>query len=651
MRNNRLAGAGRITAARKGAFIVLALGSLIGAVAMVALSVDVGVVSLTRTQMQNAVDAAALAAAQEISAAVEQAGNEIEGGGNVEGQIRDVNAIAESAARLMAAHVAELNGVYVDPDRDVRFGKRVYNAQTELFDIVWDATPSNVVQVTARKDNPVKDQPDSELQMFFSAVLGDDSMALVTSATAFVEARDIVVVLDFSGSMNYDSQLRSDTISRLGQNAVEDNLYQIWEDLGAPSFGNMPFDPDWVTIPGQPASGPVPHINVTWKGYSIDVDSTKDLSNVVLRFTDGDTYKFDGLSGRTGTFAGVGSDSGKLISRCWIKSGSNDSGDGPGYGEKFDFWDDDMIKKGLGLTGVPYPYPSGSWSNYIDYARNHSSSMSWYSSNIYNAGYRRKFGIMTFMNFLMEKKERFDQTPVLWKTRQYPFHAVKEGTTLFTQFLAGLEFGDHLGLVSYDTYSRVEDQLNGAYVDPEDHVDIRSEPVTSDYAAINRIQRHKQAAHYYSTTNIGGGLEEATQLLQNHGRYGARPTIILMTDGQANVSPSGYSLPNDWDWSSMTDYDGDGVADYSTGDRDKKYAFGMAKLAIDQGYTIHTMSVGAGADRDLMRAIAFAGGGININIPGGGTVAEMQDELLAAFSQIAANVPPAKLAHNPDDMP
>ena len=28
-----------------------------------------------------------------------------------------------------------------------------------------------------------------------------------------------------------------------------------------------------------------------------------------------------------------------------------------------------------------------------------------------------------------------------------------------------------------------------------------------------------------------------------------------------------------------------------------------------------------------------------------------QDELLAAFSQIAANVPPAKLAHNPDDMP
>ncbi|MCA9114670.1 MAG: hypothetical protein KDA79_06255 [Planctomycetaceae bacterium] len=627
MRNNRLAGAGRITAARKGAFIVLALGSLIGAVAMVALSVDVGVVSLTRTQMQNAVDAAALAAAQEISAAVEQAGNEIEGGGNVEGQIRDVNAIAESAARLMAAHVAELNGIYVDPDRDVRFGKRVYNAQTELFDIVWDATPSNVVQVTARKDNPVKDQPDSELQMFFSAVLGDDSMALVTSATAFVEARDIVVVLDFSGSMNYDSQLRSDTISRLGQDAVEENLRQIWEDLGSPQWGNMPFEPGWVTVPTD--SGVA---NVTWRSEYVDIVSTNGLREVQLQFTNGTYRRWYSVSGSSGTF----SYNNRTIEGCWVRSNL-------GW-EYVDFYSNSDIRRGLGLSGVSYPYPSGSWEDYIEYARD-------YSSNVYYAGYRRKFGIMTFMNYLMERRERFDQTPVLWKTRQYPFHAVKEGTTLFTQFLAGLEFGDHLGLVSYDTYSRVEDQLNGAYVDPEDHVDIRSEPVTSDYAAINRIQRHKQAAHYYSTTNIGGGLEEATQLLQNHGRYGARPTIILMTDGQANVSPSGYRLPNDWDWSSMTDYDGDGVSDYSTGDRDKQYAFGMAKLAIDQGYTIHTMSVGAGADRDLMRAIAFAGGGININIPGGGTVAEMQDELLAAFSQIAANVPPAKLAHNPDDMP
>ena len=609
---------------RRGAFIVLGFGALMGALAMVALSVDLGVVSLTRTRMQNAVDAAALAAAQEISAAIEDASEDLQGGSDVAGQIQDVNAIAETAARNMAAHVADLNGIYVDPDRDVRFGKRVYNGDTGEFEIRWDESPSNVVQVVARKDNPVKDQPDSKLKLFFSGVMGDDTAAIVTSATAFVEARDIVVVLDFSGSMNYDSQLRSDTISRLGQTAIEQNLREIWEDLGSPSFGNMPFTPDWVTVPT--ASGVV---DITWRSEYVDVSSSNGLKKVKLYFTDGSSKQWGSVSGSSGTF----SRNGKRIERCMVKSNL-------GW-EEVDFYDNGDIARGLGLNGVSYPYPSGSWSDYIEYAREDSS-------NVYNAGYRRKFGIMTFMNYLMEKRERFSQTPVLWKTRLYPFHAVKEGTTLLTQFLAGLEFGDHLGLVSYDTYSRVEDQLNGSYVDPADHVDIRDKPITDDYAAIDRIQRHKQAAHYYSTTNIGGGLAEATELLETSGRFGARPTIILMTDGNANVSPSGYNLPGGWDWSSMTDYDGDGSADYTTGDRHKKYAFGMAKAAIDKGYTIHTMSVGAGADRDLMRAIAFAGGGIAINIPGGSTVSEMQDQVLAAFSQIAANVPPAKLLHNED---
>ncbi len=41
-----------------------------------------------------------------------------------------------------------------------------------------------------------------------------------------------------------------------------------------------------------------------------------------------------------------------------------------------------------------------------------------------------------------------------------------------------------------------------------------------------------------------------------------------------------------------------------------------------------------------MKAMAFAGGGMHIDIPGGSTVAELEDQLLAAFSRIAAKVPP-----------
>ena len=118
-----------------------------------------------------------------------------------------------------------------------------------------------------------------------------------------------------------------------------------------------------------------------------------------------------------------------------------------------------------------------------------------------------------------------------------------------------------------------------------------------------------------------------------------------MTDGNANRSPNGWSLPGDWDWSELTDYDGDGDADYTTNNKHKQYAFYEAKQAIDAGYTIHTMSVGAGADRDLMEAIANAGKGIWIDVPGGTTIIEMEDQMLDAFARIAANVPPAKLLY------
>ena len=51
--------------------------------------------------------------------------------------------------------------------------------------------------------------------------------------------------------------------------------------------------------------------------------SDKNLSNVNLRFADGTIQKFDGLTGKTGTFLGTGSNSGKVIVGAWIKSGSN----------------------------------------------------------------------------------------------------------------------------------------------------------------------------------------------------------------------------------------------------------------------------------------------------------------------------------------
>jgi hypothetical protein len=57
------------------------------------------------------------------------------------------------------------------------------------------------------------------------------------------------------------------------------------------------------------------------------------------------------------------------------------------------------------------------------------------------------------------------------------------------------------------------------------------------------------------------------------------------------------------------------------------------------------MAVGEGADRDLMEAIAFAGGGVFISVPGGTTIAEMQEQILDGFAAIASKVPPPKLVY------
>jgi Flp pilus assembly protein TadG len=615
----------RDLARRKGVVAVIAAVTLIVIFGFVSFAVDSGRIVLTQTEMQNAVDAAALAASQEIVGTVMAAG-ESGGDANV-----DANSIAIADARAMAARIAEANNVYVDPNADVRFGKRTYNEETGEWPITWDQGPYNVVQVKARKDSDDAEDFNAKLDLAFGWAVGQDKVGLQTAATAFVEARDIVVVLDFSGSMNDDSTLTA--YNQLGREAVEDNLEDIWEALGPPDCGSMLFEPQYLTVEGaDPTRGNEPKIFVTFKGDSIDVVSSKDLSNVVLYFEDGSSHKFDNLNqGKTGTFSWYG----KKIARCYVKSGQNDSGEGPGYGERFD---DSVaeVRKAFGLDDVPYPYPSGSWNSFINHCRS--------DSTVRSKGYEQMYGGLLFADYLLRKKYSYDDTPDLWKTPHYPFHAVKNGCTLFLDFLEDLGFGDEVGIVSYADYALWETQLT----DDGQNIDLSANPINNDYEALDTIQRHKQAAHYANFTNIGDGMQKAREMLDIHSRFGARPTILLMTDGNANRRANDWSWPG-YDWDDLTDFDGDGDSDYSTSDNDKRYAIWQAVQARENGVTVHTMSVGAGADRDLMEAIAFIGNGIHIEVPGGSTIAEMEEQMLDAFRQIAAKVPPAKLVYGDDN--
>lgn len=557
---------------RKGVIAVLSAIVLAAMFAFVAMAVDTSRIVTLQTELQNAVDAAALAASQEITGQIQQAG-EGEGDANI-----DANSIAVASARQVAVDIAEANGVFVDPAQDVLFGKRTFDESTGTWPIAWGVSPYNVVKVVARRDNPDTTAQDGMLRLAFGWAVGNSKVPLSVSASAFVETRDIVLVLDFSGSMNDDSSMRS--FNSLGQSNVEASLDAMWDSLVAA-------DPKW------PGTSESKFPSTGWgqiNSYAGTYLSTSDVNTA---------YNSLGLSGKT-----------------FPQAGRNSNGH-------------PKNKPGSSTSATQ-------WKNYIKWVKSKSGT------------YKKKYGYRTLMDYLQEKRYSSNKSEDLWRTPHYPFNAVKNGASLFCDFLEDLDFGDQLGLVSYATYARQETSFD----DGELSFDLSSDPITENYELIDTIQRRKQAAHYANTTGMGYGVEAARELIlgdpdnaSDDGavRNGSRPTMIIMTDGLANQSPGSWSLPSNWDWADWTDYDGDGSADYTTSDRHKQFAFWQATHSFEMGITCHTMSVGAGADTSLMEAIAFASGGTWLNIPGGATVADMEQQMLAAFGRIAAKVPPPKL--------
>ncbi len=627
---------------RRGAFMILAVVCLVVAMGFTAFCIDTGHIALNKTILQNAVDSAALAAAMEITNAIE----------NAPPESLDPTAYARLQAKQTASDVAALNNVYVDPDIDVEFGLRMFNPTTQKFEITWGIEPANAVRVRARRENDEPSQPDAKLPLFFAGVLGDDTATLRAEAIAYIESRDIAVVLDFSNSMRYDSLLMQQTLNKLGQPAIEANLTEIYDVLKPDHLatwpGEMSVTPEWLVVDSPPANGPYdPTSQVTFRYKNADVSSDNAYNAVKLTFTNGDTQLFT-VNASSGTYQGTGTYAGKNIASVMLRYPT------PTGNLYVDFADSNAnVKKQFGLDQIPYPYPSGNWDQFIDYVRS--------DSDINRGGFREMYGGLTFAHFLLEQKNRHWQTPDLAKTPHYPFHAIREGNRLFNEFLDILSFGDHVGLVSYDTQRRVEDTLNeDGYA-----INISSQPIGEYYDIMKTILNHKQAGNYDIYTNIGGGVRAAHDMLDEYGRPGARPTILLMTDGNANIYEDAagntlagdyWQLPADWDWSDLEYDDGTAfVVDPPDGDADdwtqqvykaRLYALKMAKQAADDGVTVHTLAVGAEADRELMKAVAHLGGGEFISVQGNLSVADLISEVEAGFFRIAALVPPARLSRD-----
>jgi hypothetical protein len=450
---------------RRGNILVLSALLMIVMMAVLAFSIDLGYIMVVETELQRATDSAALAGVAELA---------------------NGTAAAETEAREFAGLNLVAGRSVEGGDAQIEFGH--WDDHEGGF-VVNDELPS-ALRVTLRRQRE---------SLFFARLLGRSDFSAEARAVACYQPRDIMLVLDYSASMNDDSELGA--IGKLGRTAVEANLFQIYEELGSPTFGNMQWTPVFIS-------------------------STNKTT----------------------------------------------------------------IKNTLGISNVAYPYPGGSWNNYIDYVIN--------DSTISNAGYRKRYGYLTWVNYLLEARPMYSETPDLWRTSEQPITALKSGVTVLLSFLQEVASEDRLGLAVY-TSSNSDALLESG--------------LTTDMASIETISRRRQAGHYDHYTNIGAGIRVGREELVENGRVGVRKVMVLMTDGIAN-------RPNN-----------------ETAAR--SYALQQAALTAAAEIPIVTISVGLGADIDLMDEIAEMTGGTHFNVPGNQSVAEVEEDLEDVFRAVAAARP------------
>ncbi len=203
---------------RHGVVLVLSALLMIVMMAIIALSVDVGYIQHVQTEMDRAVDAGALAGVGALPAGIAAA---------------EATAIEFTQLNPVATTQLDFTEIDVEPG--------YWNDVQRQF-TVGNNLPS-AIRVSAERFD--------QRPLFFAKVFGVNEFNLRASAVAVFQPRDIMVVLDYSASMNDDSEFK--TIPVLGREAVETNLLKIYQELGSPGLGTMQFPPQFMTVVGATA--------------------------------------------------------------------------------------------------------------------------------------------------------------------------------------------------------------------------------------------------------------------------------------------------------------------------------------------------------------------------------------------------------------
>lgn len=156
---------------RRGSISVMSALCLTLMLALTAFAVDIGYIAMTKAQLQNATDAAALAG-----------GLELLGGLGPGGSANQASANARAAAASVAQSNEAVNAPVYVSENDIVFGNREWFQDGTRKD-TWGTAPYNLIRLTSRLDSANSTHNDKPLKLFFAPVIGTKTASLHTSAT------------------------------------------------------------------------------------------------------------------------------------------------------------------------------------------------------------------------------------------------------------------------------------------------------------------------------------------------------------------------------------------------------------------------------------------------------------------------------------
>lgn len=201
--------------ARRGVVLVFTVLLIVPLIAFVALSIDLGLIAIAKTQAQNAADASAMAAARTIN-------------GDPAASYRITSASTNGKAAATANSI--INAPIQTSDVNVQLGRYYYDRtlSTPRFQ-------EGIPGPTTENWSLAKSDVSYNGNTYFGRVLGIGSYNVAASATAVHRPRDIALIMDFSGSMRFDSLV---AIPHSGNRTSSNNGNPSYPQFGHYSSGS-----------------------------------------------------------------------------------------------------------------------------------------------------------------------------------------------------------------------------------------------------------------------------------------------------------------------------------------------------------------------------------------------------------------------------